>query len=188
MPSMGPTLTNVEFWLLFSRKPCAPPLLSLASVAASLVACGAYGFRRSESDRLWLAATTATSTLAALPRAGLALLRPLGASAGGRRKLWGLGRVDVVLVTKCIASFFGEAATLASSTYALRLAARVPGANRARTYGVLLSLFDAGGACGAALSAALARHVVYGVWEHVPRLVMVCSALAVGPLGLLFLV
>ena len=53
---------------------------------------------------------------------------------------------------------------------------------------MLLSLFDAGGACGAALSAALARHVVYGVWEHVPRLVMVCSALAVGPLGLLFLV
>ena len=112
----------------------------------------------------------------------------VGTSEGGRRKLWGLGRVDVVLVTKCIASFFGEAATLASSTYALRLAARVPGANRARTYGVLLSLFDAGGACGAALSAALARHVVYGVWEHVPRLVMVCSALAVGPLGLLFLV
>ena len=62
------------------------------------------------------------------------------------------------------------------------------GAARARTYGALLSLFDAGGACGAALSAALARHVVYGVWEHVPRLVMVCSALAVGPLGLLFLV
>ena len=91
----------------------------------------------------------------------------VGTSEGGRRKLWGLGRVDVVLVTKCIASFFGEAATLASSTYALRLAARVPGANRARTYGVLLSLFDAGGACGAALSAALARHVVYGVWEHV---------------------
>ena len=112
----------------------------------------------------------------------------VGTSEGGRRKLWGLGRVDVVLVTKCLASFFGEAATLASSTYALRLAARVPGANRARTYGVLLSLFDAGGACGAALSAALARHVVYGVWEHVPRLVMVCSALAVGPLGLLFLV
>ena len=92
----------------------------------------------------------------------------VGTSEGGRRKLWGLGRVDVVLVTKCIASFFGEAATLASSTYALRLAARVPGANRARTYGVLLSLFDAGGACGAALSAALARHVVYGVWEHAP--------------------
>ena len=112
----------------------------------------------------------------------------VGTSEGGRRKLWGLGRVDVVLVTKCIASFFGEAATLASSTYTLRLAARVPGANRARTYGVLLSLFDAGGACGAALSAALARHVVYGVWEHVPLLVMVCSALAVGPLGLLFLV
>ena len=88
----------------------------------------------------------------------------VGTSEGGRRKLWGLGRVDVVLVTKCLASFFGEAATLASSTYALRLAARVPGANRARTYGVLLSLFDAGGACGAALSAALARHVVYGVW------------------------
>ena len=76
----------------------------------------------------------------------------VGTSEGGRRKLWGLGRVDVVLVTKCIASFFGEAATLASSTYTLRLAARVPGANRARTYGVLLSLFDAGGACGAALS------------------------------------
>ena len=50
----------------------------------------------------------------------------VGTSEGGRRKLWGLGRVDVVLVTKCIASFFGEAATLASSTYALRLAARVP--------------------------------------------------------------
>ena len=45
----------------------------------------------------------------------------VGTSEGGRRKLWGLGRVDVVLVTKCIASFFGEAATLASSTYALRL-------------------------------------------------------------------
>ena len=30
--------------------------------------------------------------------------------------------------------------------------------------------------------------VAYGVWEHVLRLVMVCSALAVGPLGLLFLV
>ena len=57
---MGPTLTNVEFWLLFARRPCAPPLLSLASVAASLVACGAYGFRRSENDRLWLAATTVT--------------------------------------------------------------------------------------------------------------------------------
>ena len=112
----------------------------------------------------------------------------VGTSEGGRRKLWGLGRVDVVLATKCLASFFSECATLAASTYALRLAARVPGANRARTYGVLLSLFDAGGACGAALSAALARHVVYGVWEHVPRLVMVCSALAVGPLGLLFLV
>ena len=39
MPSMGPTLTNLEFWLLFARRPCAPPLLSLASVAASLVAC-----------------------------------------------------------------------------------------------------------------------------------------------------
>ena len=98
----------------------------------------------------------------------------------------GLLRVRLELCV--VESFFGEAVTLASSTYALRLAARVPGANRARTYGVLLSLFDAGGACGAALSAALARHVVYGVWEHVPRLVMVCSALAVGPLGLLFLV
>ena len=32
MPSMGPTLTNVEFWLLFARRPCAPPLLSLAAV------------------------------------------------------------------------------------------------------------------------------------------------------------
>ena len=125
---------------------------------------------------------------AASPLSAGALDGRVGTSEGGRRKLWGLGRVDVVLVTNCIASFFGEAATLASSTYALRLAARVPGANRARTYGVLLSLFDAGGACGAALSAALARHVVYGVWEHVPRLVMVCSALAVGPLGLLFLV
>ena len=29
MPSMGPTLANVEFWLLFARRPCAPPLLSL---------------------------------------------------------------------------------------------------------------------------------------------------------------
>ena len=36
----------------------------------------------------------------------------VGTSEGGRRKLWGLGRVDVVLVTKCLASFFGEAAVL----------------------------------------------------------------------------
>ena len=90
--------------------------------------------------------------------------RPYAIAATPPRKLWGLGRVDVVLATKCLASFFSECATLAASTYALSLAARVPGANRARTYGVLLSLFDAGGACGAALSAALARHVVYGVW------------------------
>ena len=157
--------------------------MSLASVAASLVACGAYGFR-SENDRLgWRPdGGGALASAAGGPRS------PTAARDRAADENLGLGRVDVVLVTKCIASFFGEAATLASSTYALRLAARVPGANRARTYGVLLSLFDAGGACGAALSAALARHVVYGVWEHVPRLVMVCSALAVGPLGLLFLV
>jgi len=34
MPSMGPTLTNVEFWLLFARKPCAPPLLSRKNITA----------------------------------------------------------------------------------------------------------------------------------------------------------
>ena len=70
--------------------------------------------------------------------------RPYAIAATPPRKLWGLGRVDVVLATKCLASFFSECATLAASTYALSLAARVPGANRARTYGALLSLFDAG--------------------------------------------
>jgi len=180
MPSMDPTLGNVEYWLLFARKPCATPLLSLASVAASLLACGAYGLRKgAQNDRAWVALTTFLSALASVPRAGLNLLRPLGVKTGGQRQLWGLGRIDVVLLTKRLASFFGEGAVLASSTFALRLAAQVPGVTRGRTYGALLSLFDAGGAASAALSAALASGVAYGVWDGLARLVYICAAVAV---------
>lgn len=61
----------------------------------------------------------------------------------------------------------------------------MPGVTRSRTYGALLSLFDAGGAASAALSAALASGEAYGVWDGLARLVYICAAVAVAPLGVL---
>lgn len=188
-PSAIVQLSNLEFYLFFTDKPCYVSYVQLITGAASLAGCSVGALVISRYLRCTLATLTLVSAAASLLFIPLARKDPDSTSACLLGACVEPFAYDAV--TRVVTSFCSELALLAETTLVLKCALALSPEPKAGAsavaYGTLLAVVDTGASVSGWITAPLVRRakITYGDFSGLPWLLKVCAlaaALALAPL------
>ena len=177
-PTAGVQISNLEYYLFFSAKPCYLPYMNLIVAGTSLLACVVAARLRRISFLGPLALLISVNAVASLVYGPLAHAKPIGVDSS-RVCLLGLcvGRFAYDVIAKVLNAITSELALVAETTLTLRCALSLSGPRSdAAIFGALLSLVDAGSSVSGWIAAPLVTraNLSFDNFSHLPWLLRVC--------------